>query len=109
MARKSGETEGGITVVMTNPEERRKFKATLVAITHYMQMADDQKESIKETVDDLSANTGIDKKLIRKLASTMYKQDYASRTEEEEHFQYIYESLVSAKVTDTVQAEDSDE
>lgn len=107
MARKSeSQGDSGILGVINNPEERRKFKTTLATVTHHMQMIDDQKEAIKETVTDLSANTGIDKKLIRKLANTMYKHDYASRTEEEEHFQLLYETLINSKVTDTVTPED---
>ena len=31
--------------IITNPEELKKFKQFLSTITHYMQIADDQKES----------------------------------------------------------------
>ncbi len=80
--------------IITNLEERKKFKQTLYTITHYMQRIDDEKDAIKETVDDLSANTGIDKKLIRKLATTMYKRDYESRAEENQHFEMLWDMLI---------------
>lgn len=97
MARKRDD-EVNVLDVINKPDERKKFKATLATITHYLQMIDDQKEGIKETVADLSANTGIDKKLIRKLATTMYKHNYQTLQEENSHFELLYEMLIEGKI-----------
>lgn len=85
--------------ILTNPEELKKFKQYLVTITHYMQISDDQKEAIKETVADASTTFGIDKKLVRKLANVLYKHNYADIQEENSHFEYLYETLIGGKIT----------
>ena len=86
--------------ILNNPEERKKFKSSLATITHYFQLIEDQKEGITETITDLSEEYGLDKKLIRKLATTMFKHNYSSLQEENRHFESLYEILVEGKLRD---------
>lgn len=74
-----------------------------------MQQIDDLKEGIKETVNDLSGTSGIDKKMIKKLASTMYKHNYASYQEENRHFETLYETLIEGRLTVVDPVEDEQE
>lgn len=95
--------------VLTNAEELKKFKQVLVTITHYLQIIDDQKEAIKETVEEAAGIYGIDKRIIRKLATTMFKHNYADIQEENKHFEFLYEALVGGRITvDDPLDEDSD-
>lgn len=86
--------------VLNNAEERKRFKSALATVTHYFQQADDAKEGASETIADLSAEYGLDKKTIRKLASTMYKHNYGSLQEENRHFEILYETVVEGKLRD---------
>lgn len=96
--------------VLTNPEDLKKFKGVLATITHYLQIIDDQKEAIKETVEEASAIYMIDKRIVRKLANTMYKHNYADIQEENAHFELLYEALIggSVKVVDPLEEEDDE-
>ena len=85
---------------LNDPTERKKFKSSLATITHYFQMIEDQKEGITETISDLSAEYGLDKKLIRKLATTMFKHNQSSLQEENRHFESLYEILIEGKLRD---------
>ncbi len=87
--------------IITNPAELAKFKQVLVAITRDLQIIDDRKECIKEVVDEASTIYSIDKKLINKLAKTLYKSNYDSLLEENEHFSLLYETLIGAKLQTT--------
>lgn len=86
--------------ILNNPEERKKFKSALATVTHYLQQVDDTKEGMKETIEALSADYGLDKKTIRKLAVTMYKHNYGSLQEENNHFAILYETLIEGKLRD---------
>lgn len=99
------------TNVLTNPEDLKKFKQFLVTITHYLQIIDDQREAIKETVEEASGVFGIDKKIIKKLANVMFKHNYADIQEENNHFELLYEALIGGRVTpmDPLEEEDDDE
>lgn len=86
--------------ILNNPEERKKFKSALATVTHYLQQVDDTKEGMKETIEALSADYGLDKKTIRKLAVTMYKHNYGSLQEENNHFAILYETIIEGKLRD---------
>lgn len=98
MAYKAKQKEENSNII-TNPEELKKFKQFLTTITHYMQIADDQKEAIKETVAEASKTFGIDKTIVRKLATTLYKHNYADIQEENQHFEFLYEALIGGRIT----------
>jgi hypothetical protein len=107
MARTKSEQNRGDCI--SNPEERKKLKAGLVTITHYMQMIDDQKEGIKETVADLAANSGLDKKMVRKLASVMYNHNFADIQEENEQFELLCETLLEGRLAAPTNPVDGDD
>lgn len=97
---------------LNDPDERKKFKAGLAAITHHFQLIDDQKEAIKEVIEEMSEQSGLEKKIIRKLASTMYKHNYSSLQQENEHFSLLYETVVEGRLltaSDPLDREDEDE
>jgi ribosome-binding protein aMBF1 (putative translation factor) len=87
--------------ILNDPEQRKKFKSALSTVTHYLQQIDDQREGMKETVAELSAEYGVDKKIINKLAKTMFNHDYGTRLEEEQHFQILYETVIEGRARDT--------
>lgn len=79
---------------IADPNERKNFKVGLATITAYMQIQEDQKEGISETVEYLSKKYGIPAKTIRRLAKTMFKHNYADIQEENHHFEELYETIV---------------
>ncbi len=83
-----------------NPTIRSQFKASLAELTHYHRQADDIKEGLKESIIAVSQKYNVDKKLVRKLARTMYKANYGSLQEENRHFETIYELVVEGKLRD---------
>ena len=100
MAKKEqAQSERGVNI-LNNPDERKKFKSALSTITHYFQQIDDAKESVKETVEDVSTQYSIDKKHVRKLATTMFKHNYETLQDENKHFESLYELLVEGKLRD---------
>jgi predicted RNA-binding protein with EMAP domain len=101
------QAERGVNI-LNDPEEKKKFKSALAAITHELQMIDDRRESIKEQYGELSSMYGLDKKIIRKLATTMYKHNYTDVVDEMNHFQALYETLVNGKLSDAADPLDDD-
>lgn len=83
--------------ILANPQERQKFKSALASVTHYFEIIDQQKEGIKESVAEISDQYGVDKKLVRRLATTMYRHNYASIQEENEHFATLYETIIEGR------------
>lgn len=90
------EKDGGAN--LNDPIKRQEFKSSLAAITYDFDAIDKLKETIKEDVAAISQKYGIDKKLVRKLAVTMYKHNYSSIQEENEHFAAMYETIIEGRV-----------
>lgn len=92
------------TNVPSSITDRQKVKAALVECTHAFQRIEDEQESIKEMINDVAEKTGINKKLLRRVARTMYKHTYSDVIQENEEFETLYELLVKdkAKANDSV-------
>ncbi len=90
-------TDGNPSV---NPKERAELKVMLVEYTKLLQANDTNRESMKDIASACEEKFGIKKKLISKLAKTMYKHNYADLQQENEHFSFLYESLLEGKKTD---------
>ena len=86
--------------VPSNPADRQKLKQMLAEMTHCLQRADDEREAMKEIADEAYEQFGIPKKIVNKLARTMYKRNYADLQSENEDFEFLYETLVEGKNTE---------
>ena len=84
---------------LNDPVERKRFKTGLATVTHHFQAIDNEKEAIKEVIEELAEQAGLDKKTVRKLAVTMYKHNYASLQEENQHFSLLYETIIEGRLT----------
>lgn len=96
---------------LNDPAERKRFKTGLATITHHFQAIDNEKEAIKEVIEELAEQAGLDKKTVRKLAVTMYKHNYASLQEENQHFSLLYETIIEGRLTavkDPIDREEDD-
>lgn len=86
--------------IPSNPKDRQELKAMLAEMTKCMQRMDDERESLGDIAKAAEEKFGIKKKVIRKLANTMYKHNYADLQAENEHFEVLYETLVEGKKVD---------
>lgn len=85
--------------IPSSKEDRKKLKTILAEMTNCMQRADLEKESMRELAADASKTYEIPKKIINKLARTMYKRDYQTLQQEQEDFETLYETLVEGRST----------
>jgi len=93
------------TVPSTN-EDRKKLKGMLTEMTHCLAAMDAQRDQKKDIATGIKEQFELAPKVINKLASTMYKSNYASLQQENEDFEDLYEILVNGKLVD--EADDSE-
>ena len=77
--------------------DRQKLKTMLVEMTNCLQRIDDERDQMKDIAGAIEDALGIKKKYANKLARTMFKHNYADLQAENEHFEYLYESIVEGK------------
>lgn len=90
----SNAIETAFNVCPSSPEDRKKLKAALTEMTYCHQRIDDEKSAMKDIADTIAEKFGLQKKVVNKLARTMYKRDYANLQQENEDFEVLYENIV---------------
>lgn len=83
--------------IPSGQSERIEFKTIVVEMTKYLQQIDSIKEDLKLAAAAAEEKFSIKKKLISKLARTMYKHNYADLQQENEDFSTLYETLIEGK------------
>lgn len=100
--------------ILTNVEERRKFRSRLGELTTILRTIDDYRESLKEGIAAISADYGIEKKHIRRLAATVHKANFSEQRKHNEAFEMFYEAIFGGVVPadgdqDPLDGEDDEE
>lgn len=80
-----------------NEADKKAMKSMLVEMTNCMRRIDDEREQMKDVAKAAEEKFEIKTKTFKKLASTMYKHNYQDIQEENEHFAFLYESLVEGR------------
>lgn len=81
-------------IVPSDPVSREKIKKALQLIGDEWSIIDGHKAVIKETIDAIAEEHELPKKFVRKLAKTMYMQNFKNQEKEFEDFQELYEKVV---------------
>lgn len=74
-------------------EKREQLKKAVKTIDDSLTRILGERTLIKETINNVADATGLDKKIIRKLAKTIHKASYRMDAEENETFDELYHSL----------------
>lgn len=78
----------------SNKTDRDKIKTVLHEVVGQLQMIDDRKSVIKDHINALHEEYAIPKKVLNRLAKTMYNHDYDDVTHEIDVFQLCFEGIV---------------
>lgn len=78
----------------SNPKDRQKLKGMLSEIENCLIRIESEREAMKDIIEEAHEKFSIPKKLIRKIATTMYKHNYSELVTEDEMFQLLYEGVL---------------
>lgn len=79
---------------ISNPADQVKIKKMLSEISDSFTRIEAERDLIKETIEALSEDFAIDKKILRKMARIYHKQNYSTVEAEQEELALLYESVV---------------
>jgi len=86
--------------IPTNTEERNKLKGMLTEITNCMFRIDSERDQIKEILENATEEYELDKKQLRRIAMALHKANYAEAKEENDEFEFLYESILEGRHID---------
>lgn len=81
-------------IVPSDPVSREKIKKALQSICDEWTIIEGHKAVVKDTIDAVAEEHELPKKFVRKLAKTMYMQNFENQEKEFEDFQELYEKVV---------------
>lgn len=83
--------------LISNPKDQEKIRTMLSEISNSYTRISAERDLIKETIEALSEDFEIDKKILRKMAQIFHKQNYTQVENEQEELSLLYESIVGEK------------
>jgi hypothetical protein len=83
--------------IPTNPEEHNRLKGMITEIANCMFRIDSEREQVKAILEDAADEYDLDKKQLRRIATALHKANYTEAKEENEEFEYLYESILEGK------------
>lgn len=79
---------------ISNPKDQEKIRTMLSEISNSYTRISAERDLINETIQALSEDFEIDKKILRKMAQIFHKQNYTEVESEQEELALLYESIV---------------
>lgn len=77
-----------------NPDNRHRFYLSVREITECLHKIDDLRDQIKTIIDVSAAQYNVSKKQVRRIAATLYKQNYEDIQSENEEFEQLYNAVM---------------
>lgn len=79
---------------ITNPADREKLFKVIRDCSDSLIRAQAEKDFVKEAVADISKQLQLPKRLVKKLVTTYYKQNFDEEVTTHEQFETLYETVV---------------
>ena len=79
---------------LSNPADREKLFKIIQECSNSMTRVDGEKDFVKESIDAISKDLQLPKKLVARLVKVYHKQNYDEEIATHEQFEQIYETVV---------------
>jgi len=80
-------------ILPSSPEDRKRLMGGIDEIINCLAQMNSQREAKKEIIEHLYEEFGIDKKLLNKVAATLFKDNFQQVAAENEDFELLVETL----------------
>jgi hypothetical protein len=82
-----------------------KIKGAITEIANSLLRIDSERDLIKEIIENLAKEEELNKRTIRKLGKTYYKQNFSEETQSFDEFTELYETVFSKTPFEELQAD----
>lgn len=83
-----------------NPTDKKILKDAIVEMSNCMLRIESEREAMGDIASDLSKKFGIKKPIINKVVKAHHKHQYAEMQMDNDHFEFVYESLMGSNEDD---------
>ena len=89
-----GHNKPFVSINSLNESQKTELKNAIREINDSMTRTASERDFQKETLTSISDKTGIDKKIIRRMAKVYFRSNYAEEQEENRQFEEFYDGVM---------------
>lgn len=84
-----------VSINALNEQQKKELKDAIRQMNDSMTRMAAERDFQKEALKEISDKTGVNKKIIRRMAKVYYKSNYAEEQEENRQFEEFYDGIMS--------------
>lgn len=89
-----GHNQNYVSINSLTDAQRKELKEAIVQMNDSMTRIAAERDYQKETINTINDKTGVDKKIIRRMAKVYFKANYAQEQEDNRSFEEFYDGVM---------------
>lgn len=89
-----GHNQNFVSINSLSDSQKKELKEAIQSLNDSMTRVASERDYQKEAVNNISDKTGVDKKIIRRMAKVYFKSNYAEEQEENRSFEEFYDGVM---------------
>jgi len=89
-----GHNQNFVSLNSLSDAQRKELKEAIVQMNDSMTRVAAERDYQKETINTITDKTGVDKKIIRRMAKVYFRANYSQEQEENRSFEEFYDGVM---------------
>ena len=89
-----GHNQNFVSINSLTESQKKELKEAIQQLNDSMTRVAAERDFQKDSVNSISDKTGVDKKIIRRMAKVYFKSNYAEEQEENRQFEEFYDGVM---------------
>lgn len=89
-----GHNQNYVSINSLTDAQRKELKEAIVQLNDSQTRVASERDYQKETINSINDKTGVDKKIIRRMAKVYFKANYAQEQEDNRSFEEFYDGVM---------------
>lgn len=89
-----GHNHNFVSINSLSETQKKELKEAVQQLNDSMTRAAAERDYQKETIGNISDKTGVDKKIVRRMAKVYFKANYSQEQEENRNFEEFYDGVM---------------
>lgn len=89
-----GHNQNFVSINSLTDNQKKELKEAVQQLNDSMTRVAAERDFQKESINNISDKTGVDKKIIRRMAKVYFKSNYSEEQEENRNFEEFYDGVM---------------
>lgn len=89
-----GHNQNYVSIESLSDEDKNKLRSAIQSLNDSMTRAAAERDFQKEAINEVADATGVDKKIIRRMAKVYFRANYSQEQEDNRQFEEFYDGVM---------------